>query len=321
MTDPPALWWTQTTVATVLVTTGAPELDPFPNNDFTADSLSSLTLTSLNLATTMSTRASLSTTMSSLVSPQTRSIASPRGDALPQTSDDLVWVPTFPPGASSVPTLLSIDATLGTASPSQPPTSLAVASSISGPGSGSSTPLLTPSYTALTTTVENAATVFLTPVTTSKPLNPAMSSLSRSSSPSTIVDPTVATTPPSHTTLSTAAKSGIAASTSLIVILFLGILAVFWRKRRSAETKRGNDLESKAIWVKKTFTVETKARSSDSVSGSPQSNTNSSSVIPAAWMTVPREDARVAKRWADVDVIGGLTRWSQRRKGVHGLRE
>ena len=43
------------------------------------------------------------------------------------------------------------------------------------------------------------------------------------------------------------------------------------------------------------------------------------SIIPAEWTTVPSEDAKVAKQWADVDMIGGMRRWSKARKGVHEL--
>jgi hypothetical protein len=72
-------------------------------------------------------------------------------------------------------------------------------------------------------------------------------------------------------------------------------------------------VEAKAIWVTRTFTVQTEGRSSGS--GSPR-NFTKDGAIPAEWATVPSEDAKAIKRWAEVDVIGGLVRWSKARNGV-----
>jgi hypothetical protein len=88
---------------------------------------------------------------------------------------------------------------------------------------------------------------------------------------------------------------------------------LLWRKKRNAETKRQNDVEAKAIWVTRTFTVQTEGRSSGS--GSPRSFTKDGT-IPAEWATVLSEDVKVTKLWAEVDVIGGLARWSKARNGV-----
>jgi hypothetical protein len=62
-------------------------------------------------------------------------------------------------------------------------------------------------------------------------------------------------------------------------------------------------VEAKAIWVTRTFTVQTEGRSSGS--GSPHSFTKDIT-IPAERMTVPSEGSKMAKRWAEVDVIGGV---------------
>jgi hypothetical protein len=87
-----------------------------------------------------------------------------------------------------------------------------------------------------------------------------------------------------------------------ITLIVISVLAFLWRKKRNAETKRRNDVEAKAIWVTRTITVQTEGRSSGSES--PHSFAKDSA-IPAEWATVPSEDAKVAKRWAEVDMIGG----------------
>ena len=76
----------------------------------------------------------------------------------------------------------------------------------------------------------------------------------------------------------------------------------------------------KAIWVMRTFTVETQAKSSESRSGSRSLlDLRKNSVLPAEWAMVPSKDAKMTKRWRDVDVMGGLTKWWKSEDRVHEL--
>jgi hypothetical protein len=170
--------------------------------------------------------------------------------------------------------------------------------------------------TALTTTV-NAETVYGTPVTLQSSVSTAPLQ-SPSPTPSITAAPTFVSIPAPHTTtLSPAAKSGIAISVSVAATILISALALLWRKRRSVETKRRNDLEAKAIWVTRSFVVETEA---GSTGGESTDGLRNGGVIPANWTTVPSEKAKVVKRWSYGYVIEGLTRWPKTRKGVHRLR-
>jgi hypothetical protein len=123
--------------------------------------------------------------------------------------------------------------------------------------------------------------------------------------------------PAPHTNLSTAVISSIAISVSLAAVVLIGALVLLWRKRRSAETKRRNDLEAKAIWVTRSFAVESEARSTGREH---TGRLSKDGVIPATWATVSSEKRKVAKRWPYVNVIEALARWPKVRKGVHWLR-
>ena len=104
---------------------------------------------------------------------------------------------------------------------------------------------------------------------------------------------------------------------SLAAVMLIGALALFWRKRRTAEMKRRNDLEAKVIWVTRSFTVETEPRSTD---GEHTGRLSEDGAVPTAWATVTSENGKVAKRWPDVNVIEALARWLRVRKGMHWFR-
>jgi hypothetical protein len=121
--------------------------------------------------------------------------------------------------------------------------------------------------------------------------------------------------PPAN--LSTAAISGIAISVSLAAVTLIGALVLLWRKKRTAEAKRQNDLEAKAIWVTRSFTVEWEPRSTG---GEHTDRFSEDSAVPTAWATVTSENRKVAKRWPDVNVTEALARWLRVRKGMHWFR-
>jgi hypothetical protein len=120
--------------------------------------------------------------------------------------------------------------------------------------------------------------------------------------------------PARHTNLSTAAISGIAVSVSLAAVMLIGALVLLWRKKRNAEMKRLNDVEEKAIWVTRSFTVEWEPRSTG---GERTDRLSEDDAVPAAWATVTSEGRKVEKRWPDVNVIQDLMRWLRVRKGMH----
>lgn len=197
---------------------------------------------------------------------------------LPTTTLDAGLGPSTPTHTLIMEPPILTKSISGEVSPSQFSCSVAAAISASASSPDSSvSPSTSISMTALTATV-NAETVYATPVTLQFSVSTAPLQ-SPSPSPSTTAAPTFVTIPAPHTTtLSPAAKSGIAISVSVAAIILISALALLWRKRRSAETKRRNDLEAKAIWITRSFVVETEARSTG---GESTDGLRNGGVIPA----------------------------------------